>query len=268
MNQSMPPKPPFLSNSLRMPDEEGLYLFLVDTLVVPSGQGGEVRKHEVAHRVLSHFSMGNTTFGVIRDLVGMSHVLLWMAVSNAFYNKVSIQGNKFGELHISGGTPTARSEIETLFSRVEYIEHFIDQAWTRLEPIAEMAAIDFSEGVGDEERSWLLSRATELPSQQPASTIEKDRLFKAMIEHFGIYKEALWKAWTEYQKIKSDLARKELLRVCMSLLYLEDDVGIHVKDPIEIMLNRAPFAQQQGESARYMFFYGTYVDKHIGDGIN
>lgn len=117
MSQPISPKPPFLSNTLHMPDEEGLYLYLVDTLVVPGGHQGEIRKHEVAHRALSHVSMGNTTFSVIRDLVGMSHVLLWMAVSNAFFNKVSIRGNKFGELHISGGTPTARSEIETLFTQ-------------------------------------------------------------------------------------------------------------------------------------------------------
>jgi hypothetical protein len=58
---------------------------------------------------------------------------------------------------------------------------------------------------------------------------------------------------THPQKIGDDGARKELLRLCMSLLYLEDN-GVQVMGPIQVILDRASFAQQHGEEARKAFF--------------
>jgi hypothetical protein len=264
MSQSMSPNPPFLSNSLHMPDEEGLYLFLVDTLVVPSGHHGEIQKHEVAHRALTHAVMNNSTFDVIRELVGMSHTLLWLLLDLAFQYEVSIRGKKLGDLQVSGGTPQARSDIEALLRRVEYVENIIDMGWRGLAPIAEFAAIDFSEGVQDDEKKWFLWRKSPFPDLEHKYDKEKDRLVKAVMSRyptdfggyhmrFGSFQKALWKAWSEYKKINDDGARKELLRLCMSLLYLENN-EVYVMDPIQVILDYASFAQQHGEEARNAFF--------------
>src|SRR5687768_83044 len=70
----------------------------------------------------------------------------------------------------------------------------------------------------------------------------------------GGYQEALSETWHEYQKIEDDEARKELHRLCMYLLYHGDDGCAHVLDPIQVILDRASFAQRYGEEARNRFF--------------
>lgn len=276
--------PLFRTNSLRMAKgegkESGMYNFLMDALIYFE-ENKDVVQHEVAHRIMNNFGMQTSTFHVISELAGISHALLWAIGELARQYMPLIQGHKLGELVISEPrVPGKHSEeikaiMEGLLSRVEYVENIIDMGWRGLEPMAELAAIDFAEGVDDVEGGWGLQRMEGFFGPNPplhvtgmieARNEYKNNMVEAVLSTyprdfggyhvtaFGSFQEAMRHAWGEYSKIQDDKVRKELLRLCMTLLVLDDNQNVQVFDPVKLLLDKAVFAQEHADEARSTFF--------------
>ena len=238
------------SNGLHIPDLGGDYFFIPDALVVPSK--GTVWRHEVAHRIFITVRMEFSTFAMVRELASITHTLLAVIDNLARKNDVLLRGIKLGELRTDGGSSAVRLRIEDLLWRVQHVENIVDTAWDALELIAEFAAIDFSDGVGVEERhaKWLLQT-----TQQPDSDKRKLKLLRKLLDSYPIsIHNRLLRAWNEYSSITNDRARRELARLCMVTCYLDDDRRVRSLDPVDVIFENAPAARANGDAAADAFF--------------
>jgi hypothetical protein len=268
MNEVRIPKGPFLANALHCGSEEseiGLYFPIPDALLIPV-ESWDVRRHEVAHRSFSQGGTGGSDFLAIRHLVGISHALCLHIFRLAEKNDLFIHGRQLGELHVSG-QPSVCTIVEGLLCGVEEVERNIDMVWHSLVPIAEIAAIDFSEDLSPTSPSPYLWRSTNLSFEEREKVDEqKARLIQAAVagyppdfggHHvtFGSFQEAVRQAWIAYNRIDDDITRKELLRLAMSSLSpVENQSSFQIIDPIKLILDNAAFAQQHAEEAQRAFF--------------
>ena len=252
--------PLFRSNALHMiteAGEVGAYSFLVDALFVPENDK-KIEHHEVAHRALTHLNMKDSTFTVIRGLVGISHTLISLIVQYMLAKNILVDGKKLEDIAIkeSGdANQTERNYLLNLFNRLKYVEDIIDMGWRGLEPIAEIAAIDFAEGVKYAAGDWNLSTENNEGEVKSISLEEKTRLIEAFISNYpsdyfgyntttyGSFQEAVRQTWQAYIEIPDDEVRKELLRFSMNLLYLDEQNVIQNIDPLSIILGNATVAQ-------------------------
>jgi tetratricopeptide (TPR) repeat protein len=254
-------------NALRTSEEgvQGLYLFLPDAIVV-LGPHGEVEKHEVAHRFYAQYIMRDSSFETLRQLVGISYTLLsvlhglangewWLAAqaNRAF----RIEGMKLGNLHVIGTSERAEA-VRTVIQRLEYIENLVDMAWRTLEPISELGAIDFAEGVGKRGLNWNLIRSEPSGSSRKRDLVEAviaqyPKEFGGYYTSYGSFQDAMRQVWEAYDQIENDQARHELLSLAMTVIYLDSGNVVKIADPISVILNNATFAREAGVRASEAF---------------
>lgn len=258
--------PIFRTNSMTLLSDEGIlgvYNFLLDALLTDFDNKSVVH-HEVAHRVLTYYSMDAGIFDLLRTLAGISHGLLWAISYQAVQQDIQIQGNTLGQLKVSGRGPSDQStvsKLEQFLERSVYVEELFDVAWRGWAPIAELAAIDFAEGV-DLFRggTWRLISLGEPTTKEQKKKYFEDAIsaypaeFGGYYVKYGSFQDLMRKVWSAYDAIENVRARKELLRLCMNSLSISDDFQVTILDSIEIFLENAPLAQQNGEKASEDFF--------------
>jgi hypothetical protein len=165
MTDASLPKGPFFANALHCTSEEGeegYYYFLSDLLLIPL-ESWDVRRHEVAHRSFSLAGTSGSDWLALRRLIGLSHALCFSVCTLADENDLFIYGKRLGELRVSGQEPVCTT-VEDLLSTVEEYEHVIDKVWRNLVPVAEIAAIDFSEDLDPRDPSPYLVAASLFPA--------------------------------------------------------------------------------------------------------
>jgi len=145
MNEASIPKGPFFANALHCGSGEssGHYFFIPDVLFIPI-ESWDVRKHEVAHRVFAHGGTSGSDWLALRRLTGISHALCKNIYGLVTEHGLFIQGKRLEELRVSGKS-SHRKTVEGLRSWLIEVERVIDALWHTLVPVAEIAAIDFSE---------------------------------------------------------------------------------------------------------------------------
>lgn len=256
MTDASIPKGPFFANALHCGSGKtsGFYYFIPDLILIPT-KNWAVRSHEVAHRFFARDRTSGSDWLALRRLVGISHAICKNICRLVAEYGLFIHGKRFGELNVSGESPH-RETVEELLRWVENIEHIIDAVWRTLVPIAEMAAIDFSEYFEpDNPKSIFNLRKTKLSAiEQEKADKEKSMLIQAAVADYPpSFHESVRQAWAAYNKIEDAYTRKELLRLAMSSFIPVDD-KICILDSIKLILDNSAFAYHDAEGASKAFF--------------
>jgi hypothetical protein len=270
----------FGSAALHSPGEGGgEYNHIVDALLTPPMHTHkDVWQHEASHRISVVFGTAGSGFSVTRALAGISHVLIWVISRVAVEYGVTIEGSRLEDLRVGEASrplPHAVGELlDTLLSRLWQCEAWYRMGWNALAPLAELAAIDFAEGVRPAGRQsllvpnravWRLRRKTDIsPAERQSADAEKARLVDHVAAHYppefggyhigyGTFQNALRKAWQAYDLIPADEVREELLHLCMACLYMESDGRILTREPLAQIFAHATFAREDPAAALLAF---------------
>lgn len=273
--------PLFRTNSLHMPVGGGDYNVIVDALMLPEGQDG-VEEHEVAHRIFCqqlYFGGFADLFGVptvgegstftfLKRLAGSSHALIWLLLEIGKGSDISLEGNRLGQIKLRGSERGSKGAAMVL-ENLGRIEEMYDRAWLRVVPIAELAAIDFAEEVALGSDSWGIKGPGARRGLNKADKLWLVEMvaaelvpYEPRVGDFGSFEDTFRQAWDAYTGIEDTYARRELVRICMTSTWLEDNDKILVSDPLGELITRASLAANEVD--RLLASSGLYV----GDGIS
>lgn len=279
-----------LSDSLHTPSNNGLsgmYIHVIDTLIV-GVQNDTVLRHEIAHRALCNTGMGFSSFAIVRQITQYIHAFLFTILHLVDERKIELKGNSLSNLKVKATKPNPdlENQVNDLLFRVRKLEELNDIIWRGLEPISEIMAIDFMDGIQ-------VSPPTELyygnwtPREIPRNSIlldiiagkiypeEKNELFEAVISRYpasfggyhvskyGSFQNIARTAWDTYNSIGFDLTRKNLLRSLLNIIYFDEKGDWEIIDPFNALINIAPLIKDQEIIVPINFIEGFINQKNF-----
>ncbi|GEM_PF-4406793 len=241
-------------------EKGGGYGYVIDALQAPAR--GEVLKHEVIHRVLLHPTLAGQGLAILRHLVGISHTLLATILNTALQQQARVELLRGRKLNTGGN-----GDLRFLFGSLGYVEKLISMSANALEPICELATIDFASR--HEVGGWYVwgkDRASIGEGEEPQADYDAliDTLGRKYGRTFsgyhvtvhGSYANGLRAAWHAYRAIEDEGAKRALLSLCMQPLHHTEQSAPYtdsIVDPIESILHNAALAQSDPETAKRLF---------------